>query len=197
MSHYWKYSRLRWVRLWATWANERCPCPWEGVGMGWSWRPLPTQTIPRVEMSGTLISVLWCECWVTSCPSLFELKASLAPQALEIWMLEPAWGTFRESRIWVWWPRALKSFHGLSLLWNNQWFRAFLKNLLSELPSGCGPCALRSSGIKITPDVELERISCSNNCKCKESENMEIYTGSINFMQPLVILVCVVLISNF
>lgn len=29
----------------ATWSSENCPCPWQGIEMGWSLRPLQTQTI--------------------------------------------------------------------------------------------------------------------------------------------------------
>lgn len=42
----WKCSRSARVRLWATWSNQRVPCPGQGRGgTGWCLRSLPTHPI--------------------------------------------------------------------------------------------------------------------------------------------------------
>lgn len=41
----WKCSRPSWMQLGATWSNGNCPCPWQGGGVRWSFRLLPTQNL--------------------------------------------------------------------------------------------------------------------------------------------------------
>lgn len=35
-----------WMDLGAAWSSGNCPCPWQGFGIKWSGRFLPTQTVP-------------------------------------------------------------------------------------------------------------------------------------------------------
>lgn len=41
----WKHPRPGWIGVWKTWSSERGPCPWQRVGMRWSWGSFPTQTL--------------------------------------------------------------------------------------------------------------------------------------------------------
>ena len=43
------------MRLWATWFSGRCPCTWQGVGIGWSLRSLPSILWFYGTMMGTSV----------------------------------------------------------------------------------------------------------------------------------------------
>lgn len=50
MPHPWKC-----LRPGATWSSEWCPCPWQGTGMRWGLRFLPTQTILGYSVSHNIV----------------------------------------------------------------------------------------------------------------------------------------------
>lgn len=96
-----------------------------------------------------------------------------------------AWYGCGELRLW-------KSFHDLSLFWNHQWFRVFLKIWVAFcLWPGC----FKKLSSESHPLCWVGKNKQFLNCK--EGENMVIYTCSTCLMQSLVIPVCAVLIRKF
>lgn len=147
-----------------------------GVKMAGGWRGkqgLPERAAQRPECSDSR------DGW----PLVARSARSGQGRHLELWG-HGGWGwvTFgpgspgwRGGEPMLWW-----SFDAISLLWDHQRFRAFLR-LMSALASGWGLGTSGSSGIEVTPYVELE----ISNCKCKEGENVKSYICQIHLMQLL------------
>lgn len=38
-------SKPGWMQSWPAWSNEWWPCLWQGIGMGWAFRPVPNWAI--------------------------------------------------------------------------------------------------------------------------------------------------------
>lgn len=78
--------RVPWLELWATQSSGSCPCLWREVGMKWSLRSPPTETIlwNVSEMQCIYKSFGWPWTYALVCNRAMRLSVELQSQTIQI-----------------------------------------------------------------------------------------------------------------